>query len=96
MRCLALLVVALPRANEAFLAIADEVTAPCLGQGLFYQVVVLGLAVLNECALQSLLVGRIGHVHWLHGARVYASEVHSGRHGGRRRIEVLHLLGHVA
>ena len=36
------------------------------------------------------------YVDRLHGARVNAGVIHAGAHRGRRGVEVLHLLGHVA
>ena len=78
------------------LGVADQIAAAGLLQRLTYQLVVLGLAILDERTLHGLLVRVARHVDRLHGARVHAGVVHAGRHGGRRRVEVLHLLGHVA
>ena len=61
-----------------------------------HQVVVLGIAVLDERTLHGLFLGVARHVDGLHGARVEARVVHDGGKGGRRGVEVAHLLGHVA
>ena len=78
------------------LGVADQVAAACLLQCLAHQLVVLGLAILDERALHGLLVRVARHIDRLHGARIHAGVVHARRHGGRRGVEVLHLLGHIA
>ena len=83
-------------ANQTMLCIADQVTTPGLFQCFAHELVVLGLAILDERALHGLLVRVACHIDRLHGAWVHAGVVHAGRHGGRRGVEVLHLLGHIA
>ena len=78
------------------LGVADQVAAASLFQRLAYQLVVLGLAILDERALHGLLVRVARYIDRLHGARVHAGVVHARRHGGRGGVEVLHLFGHVA
>ena len=85
--------------DQAFRTESDQVGAARLAQRLDHQVVVLRVAILDEGALQRLLVRAFRHEHALHGARVHAREVHGRGHGGWRGVEVLHLLGiepHVA
>lgn len=58
--------------NQALRPEPDQVGATRLAQRLHYQVVVLRVAILNERALQRLLVRAFRHEHALHGARVHA------------------------
>ena len=78
------------------LGVADQIAAAGLFQRLSHELVVFGLAILDERALHGLLVRVARHIDRLHGARIHAGVVHARRHGGRRGVEVLHLLGHVA
>ena len=83
-------------ANQAMLGVADQIATAGLFQCLAHELVVLGLAILDERALHGLLVRVARHVDRLHGTRIHAGVVHARRHGGRGGVEVLHLLGHVA
>ena len=85
--------------DQALRTEPDQVGAARLAQRLHHQVVVLRVAILDKGALQRLLVRAFRHEHALHGTRVHAREVHGRGHGGRRGVEILHLLGvepHVA
>ena len=53
--------------NQAMLGVADQIAAAGLFQRLAHQLVVLGLAILDERALQRLLVRTFRHEHALHG-----------------------------
>ena len=82
--------------NQAMLGVANQIAAAGFFQRLTHELVVLGLAILDERALHGLFVRVARHIDRLHGARVHAGVVHARRHGGRRGVEVLHLFGHVA
>ena len=63
-----------------------------LQQRFLHQVVILGVAILDQRPLHSLFVGISGNIYPFHGAGIQAGVVH---HGGQRRgggIEILHLL----
>ena len=79
--------------DQAFLVVPDQVFAAGTMQGLAYEVVILWVAVLYQCALQGFLMGRFGHVNGLHCARIDASVVNASRNRGRRGGEILYLLG---
>ena len=78
------------------LVVANQI-APAGGNKRFaHELVVLGLAVLDKRALHRFFVRIARHVDRFHGAWVHAGVVHAGGHRGRRGVEVLHLLGHIA
>ena len=82
--------------DQAILLETNKIGAAGAGERLHHQVVIFGVAVLNEGALQRLLVRVLGHIHGLHGQRVQLGVVHARGQRPRRGIEILHLLGVVA
>ena len=63
--------------NQAMLGVADQIAAASLFQRLAHELVVLGLAILDERTLHGLLVRVARHVDRLHGARIHAGVVHA-------------------
>ena len=63
-------------ADQALGAGADQILPVGGQQGLLDQIIVLGVAVLDQRPLHGLLVGVGGHVDPLHGARVQAGVIH--------------------
>ena len=59
---------------------------------------------MDQSALHCFLMRVARHIHFLHrggvvaaqGGRIQAGVVHAGGNGAGRRVEVLHLLGHIA
>ena len=83
-------------ADEAALAVADQVLPARLVEGLQHQLPVLRLPPLHQRPLEGLVVGRFGDEHRLHGPGIQAGVPHTGGQGAGGGVEVLHLLRHMS
>ena len=86
----------LSRRNQALFIEADQVFPSSLQQGFLHQVIVLRLLVLKKRSLHRLLMRIMGTSYGRHGSRVKAGIVHHRRYSRGCRIEILHLLWHIA
>ena len=86
---------ALPGGNGSYQALwagADQVLPVGFDQSFFYQIIIFGVSVLDQCPLHGFLMGIGGYIHLVHCPGVKTCVVHDcgkGRGGG---IEILHLL----
>ena len=85
-----------PGPYEAPSVIADQIFSPGLYESLPDQLVIFRVPVLDQRPLHGLLVGIHWNVHLLHGPGIQACVIHTGGDGGRRGVEILDLLRHIA
>ena len=78
--------------DQAFGAGADEIFPVGSNQGFPHQIIVFGIAVLDQCPLHGLFVGIRGNIDLVHGSGIQAGIVHDGGEGRGGGIEILHLL----
>ena len=75
---------------------ADQILPVGSHKGFPHQVIVLGIAVLDQRPLHGLLMGIRGHIDRPHGAGIQTGVIHGGGQGAGGGIEILHLLGRVS
>ena len=84
------------RPDQAFWAVSDQIGAAGFFQGLFDQSVQFRIPVLDQGPLHGLFMRIFRDIYVLHGPRIHAGIIHTGGKGGRRGIEILDLLRHIA
>ena len=62
--------------DQAFWPGTDQIFPVCLNESFLYQVIVLGITILDQCTLHSLLVRVCGNIYPIHGSRIQACVVH--------------------
>ena len=92
LRLLAEVFLPLLGANQALFLVPDQICPLRLLQSLYDQGPQVLASPLQQCPLQSLLVGTPGYIDLRHIPGVDARVVHTGGEGPRRGVKVLHLL----
>ena len=86
----------LPRTDQAFLIKTDQIRSACRTECFQYQIIVFGLRYWISARCIAFSCGLVGTLHFFHRARIISRVIHTRRQCGWRRIEILHLLRHVA
>ena len=84
------------RSDQALLIKPDQILPAAFDQRFSDKVIIIGIAVLNQCPLHRFFMRIAADIHFLTIPGINSRIVHDCGHGRRCRVEILHLFRHIS